>query len=250
MEHSSSFSYEDSAGDTHKQTVTSLPPEVVQCLDNARFLHLGTCTNNQPHVSLMNYTYLPSSPYSTEPTIIMTSNPSSKKANNLVENPNVSLLVHDCKSAHQFLRTRVVQVYQGIPPTTHPRPPALRRLPGPEHRSSLASLLQDMNASAISSTSATMNGIATLIPTGSEEERYYREQHLENNTFDSAAGGAPIFNREADPNRSREDGGSLYLAGEEVRVIVVKIRDVRTSDWKGVVRDYVLVPATGVNGVS
>lgn len=125
MEHSSSFSYEDSAGDTHKQSVTSLPPEVVQCLENARFvrsqrrlrvfriciypyvsltdvvrppqLHLGTCTNNQPHVSLMNYTYLPSSPYSTEPTIIMTSNPSSKKANNLVENPNVSLLVHDCK---------------------------------------------------------------------------------------------------------------------------------------------------------
>lgn len=54
----------------------------------------------------MNYTYLPSSPYSTEPTIIMTSNPSSKKTNNLVENPNVSLLVHDCKSAHLFLRAR------------------------------------------------------------------------------------------------------------------------------------------------
>ncbi|KAK8061653.1 hypothetical protein PG994_008019 [Apiospora phragmitis] len=236
MEHSSSFSYEDSAGDTHKQTVTSLPPEVVQCLDNARFLHLGTCTNNQPHVSLMNYTYLPSSPYSTEPTIIMTSNPSSKKANNLVENPNVSLLVHDWVS-HR-------------PPTQGRRPSG--GSPGPEHRSSLASLLQDMNASAISSTSATMNGIATLIPTGSDEERYYREQHLENNTFDSAAGGAPVFNREAEQSRSREDGGSVFLAGEEVRVIVVKIRDVRTSDWKGVVRDYVLVPAashgTGVNG--
>ncbi|KAK8008123.1 hypothetical protein PG991_010674 [Apiospora marii] len=240
MEHSASLSYEDSAGDTHKQTVTSLPPEVVQCLDNARFLHLGTCTNNQPHVSLMNYTYLPSSPYSSEPTIIMTSNPSSKKANNLVENPNVSLLVHDWVS-HR-------------PPTQGRRPSG--GSPGPEHRSSLASLLQDMNASAISSTSATMNGTATLIPTGSDEERYYREQHLENNTFDSeAAGGAPVFNREAEPNRSREDGGSVFLAGEEVRVIVVKIRDVRTSDWKGVVRDYVLVPAagahaTGVNGVA
>ncbi|KAK8132312.1 hypothetical protein PG999_000485 [Apiospora kogelbergensis] len=228
MEHSSSFSYEDSAGDTHKQSVTSLPPEVVQCLENARFLHLGTCTNNQPHVSLMNYTYLPSSPYSTEPTIIMTSNPSSKKANNLVENPNVSLLVHDWVS-HR-------------PPTQGRRPSG--GSPGPEHRSSLASLLQDMNASALSSTSATMNGVASLVPTGSEEERYYRAQHLENNTFDTAAegGGAPLFNREA---ASREDGGSVFLAGEEVRVIVVKIRDVRTSDWKGVVRDYVLVPAAG-----
>lgn len=111
-----------------------------------------------------------------------------------------------------------------------------------------------MNASALSSTSATMNGVASLVPTGSEEERYYRAQHLENNTFDTAAegGGAPLFNREA---ASREDGGSVFLAGEEVRVIVVKIRDVRTSDWKGVVRDYVLVPAAGgaqgtrVNGV-
>ncbi|KAK7962845.1 pyridoxamine 5'-phosphate oxidase [Apiospora aurea] len=224
MEHSPSFSYEDSAGDTHKQTVTSLPPEVVQCLDNARFLHLGTCTNNQPHVSLMNYTYLPSSPYSTEPTIIMTSNPSSKKANNLVENPNVSLLVHDWVS-HR-------------PPTQGRRPSG--GSPGPEHRSSLASLLQDMNASALSSTSATMNGVATLIPPGSDEERYYREQHLENNTFDTEAG--------AEQSRSREDGGSVFLAGEEVRVIVVKIRDVRTSDWKGVVRDYVLAPATGAHG--
>ncbi|KAK6859466.1 hypothetical protein PG995_003102 [Apiospora arundinis] len=220
MEHSSSFSYEDSAGDTHKQSVTSLPPEVVQCLENARFLHLGTCTNNQPHVSLMNYTYLPSSPYSTEPTIIMTSNPSSKKANNLVENPNVSLLVHDWVS-HR-------------PPTQGRRPSG--GSPGPEHRSSLASLLQDMNASALSSTSATMNGVATLVPRGSDEEKYYRTEHLENNTFDSSAegGGAPVFNREADPSRtSREDGGSVFLAGEEVRVIVVKIRDVRTSDWKG-----------------
>lgn len=33
-----SLNYEASAGDTHKQVVTSLPPEVVQCLENARFV--------------------------------------------------------------------------------------------------------------------------------------------------------------------------------------------------------------------
>lgn len=45
----------------------------------------------------MNYTYLPSSQFSPHaPVIVMTTNPSSKKTNNLVENPNVSLLVHDC----------------------------------------------------------------------------------------------------------------------------------------------------------
>lgn len=44
----------------------------------------------------MNYTYLPSSPYSTTPVIVMTTSAASKKTNNLAENPNVSLLVHDC----------------------------------------------------------------------------------------------------------------------------------------------------------
>lgn len=45
----------------------------------------------------MNYTYIPSSQYSSRPVIVMTSNPSSKKTNNMIENPSVSLLVHDCK---------------------------------------------------------------------------------------------------------------------------------------------------------
>lgn len=45
----------------------------------------------------MNYTYLAESPFSTSPIIIMTTNPASKKINNLVANPNVSLLVHDCE---------------------------------------------------------------------------------------------------------------------------------------------------------
>ena len=50
----------------------------------------------------MNYTYLPSSPYSNYPVIIMTTNPASRKTINLVANPNVSLLVHDCTSRISF----------------------------------------------------------------------------------------------------------------------------------------------------
>lgn len=30
--------HEASAGDTHKQVVSALPPDVVQCLENARFV--------------------------------------------------------------------------------------------------------------------------------------------------------------------------------------------------------------------
>lgn len=98
------LNYEASAGNTNMRITSELPPEVVQCLENARFLHLATCVDNMPHVSLMNYTYLPSSPYSDgSPVIVMTTNPASKKMNNLVANPNVSLLVHDCK--HLFSPT-------------------------------------------------------------------------------------------------------------------------------------------------
>ncbi|KAI1140912.1 hypothetical protein F5Y05DRAFT_291208 [Hypoxylon sp. FL0543] len=229
------LNHEASAGDTHKQLVSSLPPEVVQCLENARFLHLATCTDNQPHVSLMNYTYIPSSQYSSAPVIVMTTNPSSKKTNNLVVNPNVSLLVHDWVS--------------------HRPPTQGRRMsggsPGPEHRSSLASLLLNLNTSAISSISATINGTAELVARGSDEEKFYRSQHLENNTFDSEGGVA--FNGGGPAQATQEDGGrECFVAGEEVRVILVHIKDIRTSDWKGSVKDWVLVPEGGevsVNGV-
>ncbi|KAI1080619.1 pyridoxamine 5'-phosphate oxidase [Whalleya microplaca] len=233
------LNFEASAGDTHRQTVTSLPPEVVQCLENARFLHLATCVDNQPHVALMNYTYIPSSPHSSAPIIVMTTNPSSKKTNNLVANPNVSLLVHDWVS-HR-------------PPTQGRRPSG--GSPGPEHRSSLASLLLNLNTSAMSSISATINGTAELVARGSDEEKYYREEHLENNTFEAAGEeNGVVFNQHARQSANgQEDGGrECFVAGEEVRVILVHIKDIRTSDWKGGVRDWVLVPEGGtrtVNGV-
>ncbi|OAA47032.1 FMN-binding split barrel-related protein [Metarhizium rileyi] len=222
------LNYEASEGDTHKQTTDTLPPPVVQCLENARFLHLATCTDNQPHVSLMNYTYLPSSPYSSTPVIIMTTNPASRKTTNIIANPSVSLLVHDWVS--------------------HRPPTQGRRMsggsPGPEHRSSLASLLLNLNSTAVSSISATIGGAARLAPSGSEEEKFFTEQHLANNTFEE---GEAVFHQ--DNNADADRRGSHFVAGEEVRVIIVDIKDVRISDWKGTVRDWALVSdASLVNG--
>ncbi|KAK1238612.1 hypothetical protein MKX07_004188 [Trichoderma sp. CBMAI-0711] len=240
------LNYEASEGDTHKRQTSTLPTEVVQCLENARFLHLATCTDNVPNVSLMNYTYLPSSPYSASPVIIMTTNAASRKTTNITTNPNVSLLVHDWVS-HR-------------PPSTTAQG---RRLSGgggsptPESRSSLATLLLNLNTSAVSSISATIGGAARIAPIGSLEEKFYLERHLENNTFEPE--GVPLFQPPSNPaaaadhNNDTTGGGGgnggRFVAGEEVRVIVVDIRNVRISDWKGTVRDWELVPdAPVLNG--
>merc|ERR1712000_37119 len=107
------LNYEASEGDTHKQTTATLPQEVVQCLENARFLHLATCSDNTPHVSLMNYTYLPSSPYNAYPVIVMTTNPSSRKTTSIRSNPTVSLLVH---------RHTLADPLAALPSQNHRRP--------------------------------------------------------------------------------------------------------------------------------
>lgn len=113
--------------------------------------------------------------------------------------------------------------------------------PGPEQRSSLASLLLNLNSAAMSSISATIGGAARLAPSGSDEEKYYTEQHLANNTFEE---GEPIFR--PDTNTGSDERGGHFVAGEEVQVIIVDIKDVRISDWKGTVRDWALASDAGL----
>jgi hypothetical protein len=190
----------------------------------------------------MNYTYLPSTPFSQSPVIIMTTPPSSRKTHNLESNSLVSLLVHDWISH---------------------RPPTLNqpgRSPSPAGQAprsgSLAELLLGMNTASLSRISTTINGIAEIVPSGSEQEIWCKAQHLANNTFGPSAedeysssptggglwgGGGlnPEMGRNEDAGEG--DGGTkCYVEGREVRVVVVSIRDGRIADWKGHVRDWTL----------
>lgn len=131
------------------------------------------------------------------------------------------------------------------PPTQGRRPSG--GSPGPEHRSSLATLLANLNTSAVSSISATINGTAQLVSRGSDEERFYRDQHLENNTFVDSD--QPFQRQPENGDGGDGDRRERFVAGEDVRVILVHIRDIRTSDWKGGVRDWVLV-TTAAEGES
>jgi hypothetical protein len=177
-------------------------------------LHLATSHNDAPHVSLMKYTYLPSTPFSNTPTIIMTTPPSSRKTLNLEANPKVSLLVHDWISH---------------------RPPTLSSSPGqstsPE-RSSLANLLLGLNSASISRISVSLNGTAQFLDQGSEEESWCKAKHKESNAFGEDTQPDPFGMAGVDAN-----AGS-YIEGQEMRVVLVKIKDGRISDWQESVKDF------------
>ena len=193
----------------------------------------------------MNYTYLPSTPFTPYPTIIMTTNPASKKTLNLINNPRVSLLVHDWVT-HR--------------PPTRARDPTREGSPPPQAtRSSLASLLLNINTSALSSISATINGVAMMVEPGSEEEKWCKEKHLENNTFGDQAREEQGFIGSVPQATATDDGASCFIEGEEVRVVLVGVKEGRIADWKGGVKDWSVIPPEGaeqrgrhgmVNGMS
>lgn len=117
-----------------------------------------------------------------------------------------------------------------------------------------------MNTSALSSISATINGEAVMVEQGSEEEKWCKEKHLENNTFGDQAREENGISRSLPQAPTEGDGGaSCYIEGEEVRVVIVGVREGRVADWKGGVKDWSLASQDNedlwgrhglVNGVS
>ncbi|KAF2104735.1 hypothetical protein NA57DRAFT_70942 [Rhizodiscina lignyota] len=237
---------------------STLPPEVITCLQNARFLHLATSHANQPHISLMNYTYLPSTPFRSTPTIIMTTPPASnsKKTANLLANPQVSLLVHDWVSHRPPTLSSPDQQTSTAGDGNSASGGSAVRSQSPSGRgaSSLASLLLGINTAALSRISVTLNGVAEILPEDSEEANWCKARHVENNTFEpgqSSSIGSGIFGGSNAASGDGDGGAGCYIEGEEVRVVVVRIQDGRLSDWKGRVEDWTVGDGEGeglVNG--
>ncbi|KAF2805272.1 pyridoxamine phosphate oxidase-like protein [Mytilinidion resinicola] len=189
---------------------TKLPEEVETCLLKTRFVNLATSNENVPHISLMNYTYIANSPFDAGPIIAMTSPPQSRKIHNLQKNPHVALSAHDWVS---------------------PRPLSYGRENSPEP-SALTALLLGINSASLSKICVTINGTASLVPAGSEQEKWYKKRHIENNTFaaEQAANGLAS----EDAHAASPDGGKeAYIKAEGVRVLVVKITGGSTVDWQG-----------------
>lgn len=130
-----------------------LPPDVIDCLKSAKYLHLGTCVDNVPHVSLMNYILVPAgqgAEYTSkeEDCVVMTCSRQTKKFQNITVNPRVSLLVHDWSTRQQATNA-----------------------------TDLTALLSSLNAASLSRHSITLNGDAEII-TG-EAEQYFKNKMLD-----------------------------------------------------------------------
>ena len=154
----------------------------------------------------MNYTYLPSTPFSPHPTIVMTMNRASRKTTHLAANPRVSLLVHDWVSQ----RTSSTTDRERSPSPVAPR------------TTGLAALLSGLNAAALARISVTMSGEARILAAGSDEETYCLERHVQN--YAAETGDDAIDER--------------VLGGQEVQVVSVRVEGGRIADWKGGVQDF------------
>ena len=203
-------------------------------------LHLATCTAWQPHVSLMNYTYLHFTPYSPSPTIIMTTNQASRKTHNLVANPNVSLLVHDWVSHRPATLNEPVEdaSFPSATDQNASNPQSTQQSTSGAGGSSLAALLLGINSAALGRISATINGTARLVPQGSEEEQWCRDRHRDNHSFKEEEDGG-------DANAAEPGGG--FVDGSDVRVVVVTVREGSIADWKGGVSDWIIGEDDGDN---
>ncbi len=66
----------------------NIPPEVSKLLKEEKFCSLATSYQDQPHVSLMNFTYLPK-----EGVVILSSRPNTTKVHHIKNNPEAALLL-------------------------------------------------------------------------------------------------------------------------------------------------------------
>lgn len=135
-----------------------LPESATNLLKSTKFLHLGTSYNDKPHVSLMNYTF-----YQKDGTeyIIITTPKNSTKYENLKQNNQVSILVHDWISAKSEDDET------------------------PKRRNSLLEFITNLNKAEISSVSVMIDGVAEIVPVEDSRHHFFKSLHLNNENIDS-----------------------------------------------------------------
>lgn len=125
-----------------------LPDKVLQLLRENRLAHLGTCKDNIPSVSLMNFAFVEADERygdSQEPIVVVATPENTQKFVNITANPNVSLLFHNS-------------------------------LRNDQPKKSLSEYLQSVNQCELTKRSVTLQGRARAVE--DEEADYYRSKLL------------------------------------------------------------------------
>ena len=174
-----------------------LPEAVTNLLRSTRYIHLATCRDNIPHVSLMIFTY-----YRDEANdyILFSTPKNTTKYQNIVANPNVSMLVHDWT-------------------TSGPHEQASNDdLDTSGRRNSLYELLTNLNRNEISSVSVMINGKAQVIDESAEKFDFYRSLHANNNLEDP--------------------GAKNFVDGSDNALVVLKIDSAKVTDVDNNIQEY------------
>ncbi|KAM3165274.1 Pyridoxamine 5'-phosphate oxidase-like protein [Lachancea thermotolerans] len=196
----------------------SLPEHVLSLLKTSKYLHLATCSKPEciPSVSLMNYTYIsPEKVFVADKEkgatgerrhyIIMATQRDTEKYENIAQNPEVSVLIHDWVTAKKL---SLRKSSMSNTPTPEPQSAsAAAAAQNPDHPSRLLNLLQELNQSELSQMSATLRGRAEAVDPSSEEFRYYEEALL----------------------KANPDAG-VYTKGQNVAVVKVRLESAKVSD--------------------
>ncbi|EMG47988.1 hypothetical protein SBY92_002984 [Candida maltosa Xu316] len=140
-----------------------LPESVLNLLNSSRFIHLATCLDNKPHVSLMNYTFFHKG---NKDVIIISTPKTTKKYSNMVSNPNVSILIHD------WISVKGSDKSTSSDSSTQPR------------RNSLYELLANFNRNELSRVSVMLDGNARILAQDDPEYNFYKSLHLNNSKIE------------------------------------------------------------------
>lgn len=178
----------------------SLPESVLNLLNSSRFIHLATCLDNKPHVSLMNYTFVRQG----DDNVVIVSTPrKTTKFENMLSNPNVSLLIHDWISVKNTAGQSLEE------PSASPK------------RNSLYELLANFNRNELSRVSVMLDGEAKILDKTVDGRvfDFYKSLHLNNSKIDHAQ----VKN---------------YIENDDNALIIIRITNCKVTDTDNNVELY------------
>ncbi|CAL9734023.1 hypothetical protein MOSE0_D02806 [Monosporozyma servazzii] len=149
-------------------SIDNYPPNLVELIKTSKFVHLATCSNDlTPSLALMNYLYIPKdlSYFHDDDYIIFATEEDTVKYDNILGNPNISLLFHDWISVNNSMINKQI--------ITNSNNDTQTNLNHIVNRYPIVNIHDQM--------SATIKGEAEILSAQTKESNYYKKLLLKGN---------------------------------------------------------------------